>query len=70
MSNIYYSVEFKYEVIMAYKSGEYSFSEIFSNYKINKNTLYRWIEKFDRYGKEGLADSRTWKRYSKEGSCS
>ncbi|MCM3741761.1 helix-turn-helix domain-containing protein [Oceanobacillus luteolus] len=66
MSNIYYSVEFKYEVIMAYKSGEYSFSEIFSNYKINKNTLYRWIEKFDRYGKEGLADSRTWKRYSKE----
>ena len=30
MSNKFYSTEFKYEVIMAYKNGEYSLTEIYS----------------------------------------
>jgi transposase len=66
VSNKFYSVEFKYEVIMAYKSEEYSLAEICSKYQIRDYTIYIWIEKYERYGLEGLADSRTWKQYSKE----
>lgn len=66
MSNKFYSTEFKHEVVMAYKKGKYSLTEIYSTYQIPKVTLYNWIEKFEESGIEGLADSRTWKRYAKE----
>ncbi|MFB9977886.1 IS3 family transposase, partial [Pallidibacillus thermolactis subsp. kokeshiiformis] len=65
-SNKFYSTEFKYEVIMAYKSGEYSLTETYSKYKISKITLYNWMERFEKGGLEGLSDSKVWKVYSKE----
>ena len=61
MSKKFYSTEFKYEVIMAYKSGEYSLKETYSKYKISKITLYNWMEKFEKGGLEGLSDSKVWK---------
>lgn len=66
MSNIYYSIDFKYEVVMAYKGGGYSLSKICSKYQIQKNTVYRWNEKFELFGMEGLADTKIRKQYSKE----
>jgi transposase len=66
VSNKFYSTEFKYEVIMAYKSGEYSLTETYSKYKISKITLYNWMERFEKGGLEGLSDSKVWKVYSKE----
>ncbi len=66
MSNIYYSIDFKYEVVMAYKGGGYSLSKICLKYQIQKNTVYRWNEKFELFGMEGLADTKIRKQYSKE----
>lgn len=51
---------------MAYKSGEYSLRGIFSKYQIPDVTLYSWMEKFEKNGLEGLTDSTTWKRYSRD----
>lgn len=51
---------------MAYKSKEYSLTEIYSKFQIPKITLYNWVEKFEKDGIEGLSDSKKWKRYSKE----
>ncbi|WP_420842609.1 IS3 family transposase [Fervidibacillus albus] len=66
MSNTFYPSDFKYEVIMAYKSKEYSLKEIYIKFKIPKVTLYNWVEKFEKDGMDGLLDSKKWKRYSKE----
>ncbi|WP_245976861.1 IS3 family transposase [Oceanobacillus arenosus] len=66
MSKRAYSVEFKYEIIMAYKNEDYALSELCSKYHIYKTTLYKWIEKFEKEGMRGLEASKTWKKYSKE----
>lgn len=66
MSNRYYSSQFKYEAITAYKNGDYTIKEICSQYHINKNTLYYWIEKYEKNGFSGLEDLGKWKPYSKE----
>lgn len=66
MSNRYYSAEFKYKVIKAYQSGNYTLNDIFSKFKIKFETLYIWMDKFERYGFEGLKDKKKFKRYSKE----
>jgi transposase len=66
MSNKFHSIEFKYEVLMAYKNEDYTLSEIKRKYQIPKTTIYKWIERFERNGIDGLKDSKTWKTYSKE----
>src|SRR5699024_1758639 len=62
----YYSAEFKYKVITAYETGDYTLAEIESIFNIRFFTLYDWVDKFKRYGTKGLMDSTTWKIYSKE----
>lgn len=66
MSNKNYSSQFKYDVISAYKNGDYSIKELCSKYQISKNTLYYWTEKYEKSGFNGLEDSGKWKQYSKE----
>lgn len=66
MSKKSYSIQFKYEVLKAYKNEEYSIEELCSKYGMPKITLYDWVEKYEKYGMEGLKNSRTWKPYSKE----
>lgn len=64
-SNMFYPVDFKYDVVMAYKRGE-TVSNMCSKYQISSYSLYNWINKFEKYGLDGLSDSKTWKRYSKQ----
>jgi transposase len=61
-----YSTEFKYEVVIAYKTEAFKAKEICSIYQIPKGTLYDWVEKFNLYGTEGLENSIEFKSYSKE----
>ncbi|WP_144508890.1 helix-turn-helix domain-containing protein [Bacillus mycoides] len=35
-------------------------------YGVNKRTIRRWIDKFERNGYKGLEDSKSWKMYSVE----
>jgi transposase len=66
MSKRSHSLEFKLEVLAAYKNIDSSVKDFCTKYKINKKTLYRWINIFDLYGKSGLEPSTSWKKYSKE----
>src|SRR5699024_6568224 len=66
MSNKFYSAEFKYRVITAYETGDYTLAEIESKFNIRFFTLYDWVDKFKRYGTIRLMDSKTRKSYSKE----
>lgn len=66
MSNKFYPIQFKYEVLMAYKNEDYTVEEITTRYQIPKVTLYNWVEKFEKDGISGFEDSKTWKVYSKE----
>lgn len=66
MSSQFYSTEFKREVLIAYENRDCSIQEICSRFQIPKITLYDWVEKFEKYGLEGLKKSGTWKEYSKE----
>lgn len=61
-----YTVEEKYKILMAYEDGTGSMLKIASMYKINEDTLRKWIYNFQKYGLDGLRESRTWKSYSKE----
>ena len=68
MSNKYksYSRQFKYEVLKAYKNEDYTLIELCSKYGISEVTLYDWANKYEKYGLNGLENSRTWKSYSKD----
>lgn len=66
MSKRSYPIEVKHEVIMAYKSENYTLSELCSKFGIFENTLYDWVHKFEKYGLNGLEETKTWKSYSKE----
>ncbi len=61
-----YNEEEKYQIIKEYSDGSRSLREIESQYKIANKTLYRWIDKYYKYGIDGLKESRRWINYSKE----
>ncbi|GIP64673.1 hypothetical protein J32TS6_32280 [Virgibacillus pantothenticus] len=61
----FYSSQFKYEVLKAYKNEDYTIKELCSKCRIADVTLYDWAEKYEKYGLNGLENSRTWKSYSK-----
>jgi len=61
-----YTAEEKYEIIREYQDGLGTLSDIAYKYKIYKKSITRWVYKFERYGIEGLVESNTWKKYSKE----
>lgn len=51
---------------MNYKKEDFTIKELCSKYGISDETLYDWIDKFDKHGINGLRESKTWKSYSKE----
>jgi len=61
-----YTNKFKYEVIMAYQSEDYTLNELCLKYEVDRTTVYDWMEKFEKAGLSGLEKSRTVKQYSKE----
>jgi transposase-like protein len=66
MAKSAYSVEEKFEIIMAYEGRQISVSDFCRQYHISKRTLDDWIYQFQTYGTGGLQDSEGWKQYSEE----
>lgn len=60
------SLEEKLIIIHALKDGSQSISDLESTYNINNVSIYDWVYKYERYGVDGLKESLTWKKYSKE----
>ncbi|WP_391557981.1 IS3 family transposase [Robertmurraya sp.] len=65
MSKKSYSAEEKYKILKAL-GDEHSTYEIASIYKVHHSSILVWKHKFDKFGLEGLKESSTWKKYSKE----
>lgn len=61
-----YTAEEKYEIIKSYEDGLGSIKEITSLYKISSYTFYDWKYNFEKYGIDGLKESKKCKSYSKE----
>lgn len=61
-----YTAEQKYEIIKAYEDGVRSIDDITNTYKIHHTTFLHWRYNYEKYGIEGLKESKAWKRYSKE----
>ena len=66
MSKRAHSLEDKIKVIKSLEDGSHTISELEFIYKVHNVTIYEWVHKYEKYGVEGLKDSSTWRRYSKE----
>jgi transposase-like protein len=66
MSKRSYSLEKKLEILKALEDGQYSINEVLTTYHVHDTTILDWQNKLDKYGIEGLKESSTWKRYSKD----
>lgn len=60
------SLEEKVQIVKALENGTHTISELESIYKVHNITIYDWVYKYEKYGLEGLKESSSWKRYSKE----
>jgi len=61
-----YSAEEKYEILTEYENGIGSMNELATKYEISVDTFYTWRYNNSKFGKDGLKESKMWKRYSKE----
>ena len=61
-----YTAEEKYEILMEYEDGVGTVNEITTKHKISANAFYDWKYNYSKYSIEGLKESKTCKRYSKE----
>jgi len=61
-----YTAEEKYEILEDYENGTGMLHEIVSKYNITASTLRKWKCNYSKNGIDGLRESKTWKRYSKE----
>ncbi|WP_420846151.1 IS3 family transposase [Neobacillus notoginsengisoli] len=66
MSKRALSLQDKIKIIHAYDNGTHSLVELESIYKVSSMAIYDWLYKYEKYGVEGLKESSTWKKYSKE----
>ncbi|WHX99501.1 IS3 family transposase [Neobacillus sp. DY30] len=66
MSKRVHSLEDKIRIIKALEEGSHSISELESIYNVHKVSIYDWIYKYKKYGVDGLKESSTWRRFSKE----
>ena len=58
-----HSAEEKYQIIKAYEDGVGSTREIISLYKISNFAFYDWRYNYNKYGMDGLKQSKRWKKY-------
>ena len=58
MTNKFYSVQFKYEVVIAYKNEYFSVKELCNRYRISRDTLYIWVKRFEKDGISAFEDSK------------
>ena len=61
-----YTTEEKYKILEAYENGYVTMQETLTKYSISAYAFYDWKYKYKKYGIDGLKQSRTWKKYSKE----
>jgi transposase len=61
-----HSLEEKIKIINDFIEGTYSVSELESIYNTYSATIYDWVYKFERYGVEGIKESSSWRKYSKQ----
>lgn len=66
MSKKRYLPEFKLELLLAYKKGDYTIKELCKKYQVTKYSFKEWMKRFEQYGIEGLQKPLSWKQYSKE----
>jgi transposase len=61
-----YSSEEKYEIMLLRQNGLKSKQEILSEYGVHSRTIQDWQYQYERYGIDGLSESKTQRRYSRE----
>jgi transposase len=66
MSKRAYTPKFKLEVLQAWENGSFTLAEIVKQYKVSRSTIRKWKYSFDTFGSEGLKESLTWKKYTKD----
>ncbi|MDM8365604.1 helix-turn-helix domain-containing protein [Bacillus thuringiensis] len=54
MSKKRYLTEFKLELLLAYKKGDYTIKELCKKYQVTKYSFKEWMKRFEQYGIEGL----------------
>lgn len=66
MARSKHSVEEKLQILHLLNEGDYSQRELCEKFSVSKSTIQRWKMKFNQDGVDGLIESTTWKKYSKE----
>jgi len=66
MSNRAHSLQDKINIIEALKNRSHTLSELAFIYQVCRDTIYNWVYRYEKHGVEGLNETSTWKKYSKE----
>jgi len=61
-----YTAEEKYEILRLSENATESLQGFLTKHSLSKHAFYVWKYNYSKYGIDGLKDSRTWKKYSKE----
>ena len=61
-----YTAEEKYEILRMSETAIESLQGFLTKHSLRKHAFYVWKYNYSKYGIDGLTDSRTWKKYSKE----
>jgi transposase len=61
-----YTAEEKYEILKMSQNAIESLQGFLNKYRLSKHAFYVWKYSYSKYGKDGLTESTTWKKYSKE----
>ena len=60
------SLEEKLEIVQLLLKHEQSISQLSEQYEVSDKTIQSWKVKYEKFGIDGLKESKTWKRYSSE----
>lgn len=66
MSKRAHSLQDKIKIIEALNNRSHTLSELAFIYQVCRDTIYNWVYRYEKYGVEGLNETSTWKKYSKE----
>ena len=66
MSKSAHSLQDKIKIIEALNNRSHTLSELAFIYQVCRDTIYNWVYRYEKHGVEGLNETSTWKKYSKE----
>ncbi|SJZ74991.1 helix-turn-helix domain-containing protein, partial [Garciella nitratireducens] len=61
-----HSFKSKLNILQKHLCHDISITELSGLYQVSEITLRKWLYRYETNGVEGLKDSKTWKKYSKE----